>query len=67
VRANGRRVSANDAVLARSYPKRDVLAFLAVIVAVGAALRFSGLAFQSLWLDELWTWHTASYRGSPTF
>ncbi|KPJ56885.1 MAG: hypothetical protein AMS16_01715 [Planctomycetes bacterium DG_58] len=37
-----------------------VLILLVVIILVGAWLRFSGLANQSLWNDELWTWDTAS-------
>ena len=45
---------------ARGRPGGTVLALLAVILLVGAALRFYGLGIQSLWIDEMWTWHTAS-------
>jgi len=42
-------------------PTQVVVILLVAIVAVGAWLRFSGLANQSLWNDELWTWQIADH------
>ena len=47
--------------LGRATFKWHTLLLLTVILVVGAGLRFYGLGLQSLWLDEICTWHTASH------
>lgn len=46
---------------ARFLPPDDVLTLLVIIVVIGAWLRLSGLALQSLWLDEIWTYYRTHY------
>ncbi|TCJ16765.1 phospholipid carrier-dependent glycosyltransferase [Rubrobacter taiwanensis] len=43
-----------------SGPNLRVLVLLCLIVILGSALRFYGLDRESLWTDELATWHTGS-------
>ncbi|MCC6794168.1 MAG: glycosyltransferase family 39 protein [Candidatus Hydrogenedentes bacterium] len=45
-------------------PSKAVLLALAAISVIGAAMRLYGLSNQSLWFDEVCSWHTAM---QPTF
>src|SRR5215217_7474005 len=50
-----KRVYSRGTTLPLLYERWDLLALLAIVL-LGAALRFYGLGFQSLWADELASW-----------
>lgn len=50
----------------RELDRRVVWAALAAILVLAGALRFYGLAIQSLWSDELSTWEGSAHRIPPS-